>query len=93
MLFLATFSACVAALNLRGSPMRVVALFDGLMALNFGVGLAIGLVRDPGSIRIQFREFLTIEPLVAGLIFVFILVVPLALSAVWGWRRSGAAAR
>jgi hypothetical protein len=91
MLLLATFSACVAALNLRGSPMRVVALFDGLIALNLGADLLMSVIRDPNSMKIALGEYLTIGPVPTLLVLALMFVLPLTLCAVWAWRRSSPA--
>ena len=64
--------------------MVVVAVGDGLLALN--LGMATLLIGEANS-KIEFGETLTITGGVAVLLLVLVLVVPFTMSAVWAVRR------
>lgn len=85
---LAVYSACVAVLDRRGTPMRVVAVFDGLIAANVVYILVAALLSDPADLRIQLGEYLTLGPAVTTLILTGLFVVPLSLCSLWAWRRA-----
>ena len=84
---LAVASMCIALLDLRGRPQWLVAGFDGLMALNLGVSLAVDLATRPEMMKIQLGEYLTLGPVPAALVLSLIGFVPLTLAAVWAWHR------
>ena len=71
--------------------MLLVAVTDGLLALNIGGALAYGLATQPGAAKIQLGEYLTIGPLPATLIMTGIFVLPLGFASVWALRRTSAA--
>ena len=91
MFLLAIAAFCIILLDRRGSAMWLVAVTDGLLALNLGIALAYGLVTQPGSAKIQLGEFLTIGPLPATLIMAGVFVLPLGFASVWALRRTTAA--
>ena len=86
---LATYSACVAVLDRRAQAMRVVALFDGLIGANLGLALLWSFFREPGLLKLQLGEYVTIGPLGAVLIEGGIMSAPLLLGALWALRRTG----
>ena len=82
----ATF--CIALLNKTGKPMRFVAVFNGILALNIGGKLILDLIQNPEKVKIQLGEYLTIAPVPAALILMGIFAIPLAASAIWASRRT-----
>ncbi len=87
-LMMTVWSACLAVQNKPGKQMRWVALTDGFLVLNFVLSAVYNTVTNPGgSSRIKLGEYLTIPGLLADLIFVLVLIVPLALSTLWAFRR------
>ena len=81
-------SFCIALLNKTGKPMRFVAGFNGVLALNIGGKLILDLFQNPERIKIQLGEYLTIAPLPATVLLMCIFAIPLAASAVWASRRT-----
>lgn len=80
-------SSCVAVLNRVGRPMLVIAITDGVLALNFAAVLVAGLVTDPSQMRIRLGEYLTIPALPTVLLLLVLFTLPLGASAVWAGRR------
>jgi len=87
-LTMTVWSACLAVQNKAGKQMRWVVLTDGFLVLNFVLSAVYSTITNPGgSSRIKLGEYLTIPGLLADLILVLILIVPLALSTLWAFRR------
>ncbi len=91
MFLLAIAAFCIILLDRRGSGMWLVAITDGLLALNIGGALGYGLVTQPSAAKIQLGEYLTIGPLPATLIMAGVFVLPLGFASVWALRRTSAA--
>ena len=64
--------------------MAVIAVGDGLLALNLGMAT---LLMGGGNSKIEFGETLTITGAVAVLLLILVLVVPFTMSAIWAVRR------
>ena len=91
MFLLAVASFCIALLDRRGGPMWLVAVTDGLLAVNIGGALAYGLLTQPGAAEIQLGEYLLIGPLPATLIMAGLFVLPLGFASAWALRRTSLA--
>lgn len=86
-LIAATYSACVAVLGLRGKPMLVMATFDALIVVNIVASLVHSYMYKPQSLRLELGEYLQLGPTGALLVQIGLLGLPLALAAIWAWKR------
>ncbi len=84
----AAAAAYLAGRNQRGRGMGVVAIVDGALALNLGIGVLLA-ARTTSDFRIQFGEFLTIPSAVSIAILLLVLIGPLALISGWAARQAG----
>ena len=78
---------CIAVLNKTGRPMWVITILDGVMALNFGLILVVGLFTEPDGMTINLGEYLTIPPLPTVFLLLLVFALPLAASTIWAYRR------
>jgi len=75
-------------LNLTGPAMIFVAVFDIVMLIVLGVPTVQTMIEDPSQMKIQFGEYLTLDPWASFLFLAILIIVPLALAANWARRRA-----
>ena len=80
-------SAGIAARNSRGPIMAVVAIFNGVVLVVFGLPLIRRALTDPSRYVMQFGEFLTVPPMIALPVTLSLVLVPALLGIWWGTRR------
>ena len=85
-LICALTNACIAVLYKAGRVLLFVFLVDALLLINIGGSLIYTLVKDPGQLKIQLGEYLTISALPATLIALGLFAAPLAACVVWAGR-------
>jgi hypothetical protein len=83
----AAVSAAIAARNSRGPIMAVVAIFNGVVLLVFGIPLIQRGLTEPSRYVMQFGEFLTVPPMIALPVTLILVLVPTLLGIWWSIRR------
>lgn len=81
-------SALIAVSNRPGLRMLSVTATSALFGWNLLFTLLVGLASDPGQVRIELGEFLTIPPIVTIPLLLLLFVAPFAHGIRWSWRRA-----
>jgi hypothetical protein len=80
-------SAAIAARNSRGPTMAVVAIFNSVVLLVFGLPLIQRALTDPSRYVMQFGEFLTVPSMIALPVTLIVVLVPTLLGIWWSTTR------
>ena len=80
-------SAAVAARNSPGPSMAVVAIFNGIVLIVFGLPLIQRAITNPSRYVMQFGEFLTVPAAIALPVTLVLVLAPAVLGVWWSLRR------
>jgi hypothetical protein len=80
-------SAAIAARNSPGPSMAVVAIFNGIVLIVFGLPLIQTALTNPSRYVMQFGEFLTVPAAIALPVTLVVVLAPSVLGIWWSIRR------